>query len=134
MRSCVMRFPVIFAAIAALAAPASAQAQPFRLFFDWGKPEITRDGQAILGDVVTAYQAQHPAHVTIAGHTDRSGSAAFNLAASRKRADAVRDYLAAKGIPASVMTVSAYGESQPIVATEDGVREVQNRRVEIRFN
>jgi outer membrane protein OmpA-like peptidoglycan-associated protein len=129
-----MRFPVLFAAIAGLAVPASAQSQPFRLFFDWAKPEITRDGQAILADVVTAYQAQHPAHVTIAGHTDRSGSASFNLGASRKRAEAVKDFLAAKGIPASVMTVSAFGESQPIVATEDGVREVQNRRVEISFN
>ena len=129
-----MRFPVLFAAIAGMAVPAAAQPQPFRLFFDWGKPEITRDGETILGDVVTAYQAQHPAHVTIAGHTDRSGSASYNLAASRKRANAVREYLTAHGIPASAMTVSAYGESQPIVATEDGVREVQNRRVEISFN
>ena len=128
-----MRLPVLFAAIAGLTATVSAQSQPFRLFFDWGKPDITRDGEAILGEVVAAYQQQHPAHIAIEGHTDRSGPAGVNLAASRKRAEAVKANLAAHGIPASAMTVAAYGESQPIVPTEDGVREVQNRRVEISF-
>ena len=51
---------------------------------------------------------------------------------SRTRATLVRDYLAGKGVPAAAMTVRAYGETAPIIATEDGVREVQNRRVEIR--
>jgi OOP family OmpA-OmpF porin len=129
-----MRLPVLFALIAGLAAPVAAQPQPFRLFFDWGKPEITRDGETILAEVASAYQQQHPAHVTIAGHTDRSGTAGVNIAASRKRAEAVKAYLAAHGVPANAMSVAAYGESRPIVATEDGVREVQNRRVEISFN
>ena len=127
-----MRLPILIA-LAALAVPASAQSQPFRIFFDWGKPDISRDGETILGEVVAAYQQQHPAHISINGHTDRSGSASFNLAASRRRAEAVKVYLAEHGIPASVMSVAGFGESQPIVPTEDGVREVQNRRVEISF-
>jgi OmpA-OmpF porin, OOP family len=128
-----MRLPLLFAALAGLAAPSSAQVQPFRIFFDWGKPDITRDGQAILGEVVAAYRERHPAHIAINGHTDRSGPEGVNLAASRKRAEAVKAYLAAHGIPTSTLMTAAYGESQPIVATEDGVREVQNRRVEISF-
>ncbi len=128
-----MRLPVLFAALAGLAVPAAAQSQPFRIFFDWGKPDITRDGEGILGEVVAAYQQQHPAHIAIAAHTDRSGPTGFNLGASRRRGEAVKAYLAQHGVPASAMTVRAYGESRPIVATEDGVREVQNRRVEIRF-
>ena len=46
---------------------------------------------------------------------------------------AARDYLVAHGVPASAMVLEAYGEQRPIVGTDDGVREVQNRRVEIRF-
>jgi superoxide dismutase, Cu-Zn family len=130
-----MRQPAFFLALASLAtAPAMAQdGQPFRVFFDWAKPELTRDAEAILGEVVAAYQRARPSRVEIAGHTDLSGSDVVNLAASRRRAEAVKAYLVAQGIPASALRVSAYGERRPIVATEDGVREAQNRRVEISF-
>jgi outer membrane protein OmpA-like peptidoglycan-associated protein len=45
----------------------------------------------------------------------------------------VRAYLVEHGVPGTAMTIQVYGEQRPIVPTEDGVREVQNRRVEIRF-
>ena len=132
-----MRLTVLLASLAVLVAePAFAQAeggQPFRVFFDWAKPELTRDAQAILDEAATAYQQSKPDRVMIAGHTDRSGSATHNLAASRRRVQAVKAYLATKGIPASAIVVFAYGESRPIVVTEDGVREAQNRRVEVSF-
>ena len=132
-----MRLPVLIVSLAvAIAAPAAAQpadGQPFRVFFDWGKPELTRDAEATLGDVITAYQRLRPSRIEVAGHTDRSGSEAVNLAASRRRANAVKAYLSVHGIPLGAITVSAFGESRPIVATEDGVREAQNRRVEISF-
>jgi Cu/Zn superoxide dismutase len=130
-----MRLPVLVASISCLlAAPASAQpqgGQPFRVFFEWGKPELTRDAETTLGEVVAAYQRLTPGRIEIAGHTDRSGSDAVNLAASRRRAEAVKAYLIAHGIPAVAIAVSAHGERRPIVPTEDGVREAQNRRVEI---
>ena len=130
-----MRLPILFALLAAgIAGEANAQSQPYRIFFDWGKPDITRDGEAILGEVISAYQQSHPANVYVTAHTDRSGSASYNLAASKRRAKAVMDYLVAQGIPAKAILLSAYGESQPIVPTEDGVREVQNRRAEISFS
>jgi len=69
----------------------------------------------------------------IAGHTDRSGSDQYNMGLSQRRADAVRAYLAGHGIPDGVMTTQAFGESRPLVETADGVREPQNRRVEITF-
>ncbi|MEO6579989.1 MAG: OmpA family protein [Sphingomicrobium sp.] len=112
-----------------LAATASA---PTHIFFDWGKGELTTDATAILDGVAAKYLAA-PGPLLIDGHSDRSGPAGPNLASSRKRAEIARDYLAAHGIPASAMRVRAYGEAAPIIATEDGVREVQNRRVEIRF-
>jgi len=132
-----MRLSVLIAPLLiGLAAPGLGQVdsgQPFRVFFDWSKPELTRDAQTILDEVAAAYQQARPDRVIIGGHSDRSGPAGANIAASRRRAEAVRDYLVAKGVPGSAITVAAYGESRPIVPTEDGVREMQNRRVEIGF-
>jgi len=133
-----MRFAALFVPFAAWAAAGSAmQVQPgtpFRIFFDWAKPELTRDGQATLDDVAAAYQRLKPSRVELAGHADRSGPSAVNLTASRRRAEQAKAYLAAHGVPLAVMTIAAFGESRPIVPTADGVREMQNRRVEISFD
>jgi OOP family OmpA-OmpF porin len=131
-----MRLPAaIFATISCFSAQAaeSQDGEPFRVFFDWSKPELTRDAEATLQDVVAAFRQSQPARVQVAGHSDRSGPAGINLAASRRRAEVVKSYLIANGIPAGRVAVSAFGESRPVVPTEDGVREAQNRRVEIRF-
>lgn len=128
------RFLTCFAFLAA--APAIAQpanGEPFRVFFDWGKPDLSRDAQAILGEAVAAWQQSPGSRVEISGHADRSGPAGHNIGASRRRAEAVRAWLAERGVPARAMNVVAFGESRPIVPTEDGVREAQNRRVEIRI-
>ena len=69
----------------------------------------------------------------LAGHADRSGSASYNVGLSQRRADAVRAYLAGRGVPDGSISTSAFGEERPLVQTEDGVREPQNRRVEITF-
>lgn len=122
--------------MAALPAPAFAQwgdAGPALVFFDWGKTELSNDAKTGLDAVANRFQAT-PRAMTIDGHSDKSGASASNLRSSRIRATIVRDYLAGKGVPASAMTIRAYGESWPLVATEDGVREVQNRRVEVRWS
>ena len=67
----------------------------------------------------------------IVGHTDRAGSNAYNQGLSRERATAVASLMASLGIPPSAMTTDARGEEEPRVPTEDGVRNPQNRRVEI---
>ena len=134
-----MRLSIILLALSfATASAAAAQSggvggQPFRIFFDWGKPELTSDAKATLAEVVNAYRQSQPARLLIIGHTDRSGPANVNLHASRRRADAVRDYLIGQGIPPAVLATAGRGETQPVVLTEDGVREAQNRRVEISF-
>ena len=69
--------------------------------------------------------------VALTGHADRSGSDKYNMALSLKRANAVKDQLVKQGIPADQISVVGKGESEPLVATPDGVREPQNRRVEI---
>jgi outer membrane protein OmpA-like peptidoglycan-associated protein len=67
----------------------------------------------------------------VTGHADRSGSDAYNIGLSRRRAEAVAGLLASAGIPRASISTDALGEEQPRVPTADGVREPQNRRVEI---
>jgi outer membrane protein OmpA-like peptidoglycan-associated protein len=130
---------VYVAAVLAIAASGVASAQqpsplpPMMLFFDWGKPDIRGDDQTVLDQAAEAWRASPSARLMLSGNTDRSGSAAYNLRASRKRAEMVRDELVRRGVPAANISVVAYGEERPLVPTEDGVREVQNRRVEIQI-
>lgn len=119
-------------------APASLMAQddagrPAMVFFDWGKREIRSDDKAVLDKVAEQWTAQPGSRLILSGHSDRSGPGWANLRASKQRAVAVQDYLIQHGVAASAIALQAFGEQQPVVATEDGVREVQNRRVEISF-
>lgn len=69
----------------------------------------------------------------LAGHIDRTGPARYNVGLSLRRNASVRDYLAARGIPSARIASEVFGESQPLVPTEYGVRELQNRRVEVTY-
>lgn len=71
---------------------------------------------------------------TVAGHTDRAGSNAYNDALSRRRAQAVADMMVSNGISSTVISVTSFGENEPRVPTPDGERNPQNRRVEITVN
>jgi OOP family OmpA-OmpF porin len=106
---------------------------PFIVFFDWDRDEITPQAAGILDNAAEQYRATGNAQVVLAGHADRSGSDQYNVGLSQRRADNVRQYLAGRGIPEGVMRTEAFGESRPAVETADGVREPQNRRVEINF-
>jgi len=106
---------------------------PYIVFFEWDRSDITPEAGGILDNAVSAYQSCGNAQVMLAGHADRSGAASYNVGLSQRRADSVRAYLGSRGIPDGVMTTEAFGESRPRVDTADGVRELQNRRVEITY-
>ena len=106
---------------------------PFLLFFDWGKPDVRSDDMAVLDQVAAAWRARPPNHLRLTGHSDRSGSLAVNRAAGLNRAATVRAELERRGVPRNAMRIASFGEERPLVPTEDGVREVQNRRVVIIF-
>jgi outer membrane protein OmpA-like peptidoglycan-associated protein len=103
------------------------------VYFDWDKSNVTSQAAAILDNAAAAYQTCGTANVEVAGHADRSGPDPYNISLSQRRADAVRSYLAGRGIPDGALTTEAFGESRPLVETADGVREPQNRRVEVDF-
>jgi outer membrane protein OmpA-like peptidoglycan-associated protein len=65
------------------------------------------------------------------GYTDRSGAPQFNEALSIRRANAVAAELLRRGVPRNEIVTRGFGEANPLVPTADGVREPQNRRVEI---
>ncbi len=106
---------------------------PYIVFFDWDKSDVTADAASILDNAVTAYADCGSAQVMLAGHADKSGQPKYNLGLSERRNASVRTYLEGKGIPSGIISTKAFGESAPRVDTADGVRELQNRRVEITY-
>lgn len=129
----------IAAAALMLATTAGAAAQQraneppasFMVFFDWGKDEVRSDDAATLDKVAETYRSIPSARLKLSGHSDRSGSAATNRRTALERAETIRTELEKRGIARNAMSVVSFGEDEPLVPTEDGVREVQNRRVVI---
>jgi outer membrane protein OmpA-like peptidoglycan-associated protein len=111
--------------------PAAVARKSFIVFFDFDRSNITAEGQRTINDAVAAAKSGNSAQITLTGHTDRSGSEQYNMALSMRRAEAVKAAMIRQGVPAASIVVIAKGESQPLVPTADGVREPQNRRVEI---
>jgi outer membrane protein OmpA-like peptidoglycan-associated protein/opacity protein-like surface antigen len=114
--------------------PAAVTPGPFLVFFDWDKSAITAEAAAILDRAAEQYMATGQTRIALAGHADKSGKDEYNVALSQRRADAVKAYLAGKGVGADAIATEAFGEGRPLVDTADGVREPQNRRVEISFS
>ncbi|WP_067490065.1 OmpA family protein [Erythrobacter sp. CCH5-A1] len=106
---------------------------PYIVFFDFDKSDITSEAAGILNSAVTAYANCGTASVMLAGHTDRSGSTKYNEGLADRRNKAVTAYLTGRGIPAARITGQSFGETKPRVPTADGVREAQNRRVEVTY-
>jgi outer membrane protein OmpA-like peptidoglycan-associated protein len=115
----------------AMPAPPPAAPKVFIVFFDWDKDVVTPEGQQIIMQAADAYKSGAPVQIQVTGYTDRSGSPGYNQRLSERRANNVARALAALGVPKSQMAVSGRGENDNRVPTADGVREPQNRRVEI---
>lgn len=104
---------------------------PVMIFFAWDKPVLDRDAAATLAQLAASLPGNMSVRLRVTGHADRSGPAAQNVRSARKRAEVVATYLTARGVPIEAISVSWLGEAEPLIATADGVREPQNRRVEI---
>jgi OmpA-OmpF porin, OOP family len=104
---------------------------PYIVFFDWDKSNLTPTATATLDNAAAQYASTGCARVMLSGHADKSGSDKYNVGLSQRRNAAVRSYLESRGISGGSVTTEAFGESAPLVQTADGVREPQNRRVEV---
>jgi outer membrane protein OmpA-like peptidoglycan-associated protein len=103
----------------------------FMVFFDWDRSNLSAQALATIKQAADAFRAKGNARITATGHTDTSGPESYNMALSLRRANAVKDALVREGVPAQAITVIGMGEKGLLVPTADGVREPQNRRVEI---
>jgi phospholipid transport system substrate-binding protein len=110
--------------------PSLAQAPPV-VFFDWDKSSLSPQAMATISEAAASYRASGGTRITTVGNTDASGSTDYNMALSIRRADAVRSALIQNGVPAAAIETAGRGQANPLVATADGVREQQNRRVEL---
>ncbi len=111
--------------------PAPAPVRDFLVFFDFDSDVITPQAEAILREAAANAKLLGNSRITATGHADRSGSASYNMGLSQRRADAVRAALVRLGLQTNEIQTVARGETDPLVATPDGVREPQNRRVQI---
>ncbi|MFM7306268.1 MAG: OmpA family protein, partial [Alphaproteobacteria bacterium] len=124
-----LRYAFNAAPVVAAAAPVAA-ARTFLVFFDWSKADLTDRARQIIGEAATARGAG-VTRIEVNGFTDRSGSAEYNMGLSQRRANAVAAELVRRGVPRNEIVTRGFGEENNLVPTADGVREPQNRRVEI---
>ena len=115
-------------------APAPVPAKTYLVFFDWDKYSLTPRATQIIAQAASDSKTQNVTQVEVNGYTDTSGTASYNMGLSVKRAKAVAAQLVADGVPASEIEMHGYGETHLLVPTGPGVREPQNRRVEIIFH
>lgn len=126
-------------AVAAAPAPAPAPApvpradiqRAFVVFFDFDKSDITAEAARVIAQAADHARRGGVARLVVTGHTDTSGTPAYNQRLSERRAANVREALVRQGLAASAISTVGKGESEPLVKTGDGVREAQNRRAEI---
>lgn len=105
----------------------------FIIFFGHNKAELTSAAVEVIREAASAAKENGVANVKLVGHADRSGSDRYNQALSLRRANTVKSALVREGVSESTISVDGRGESEPLVPTADGVREPQNRRVNITF-
>jgi OOP family OmpA-OmpF porin len=136
MASLVYRFgppPPPVAAPPVEPAPPPITRRVFMVFFDWDKSTITQAGMQVIQQAADAFRAGAPVQIQVTGYTDASGSVGYNQRLSERRANAVAAALTRFGVPRQSMAVGGRGKNDQRVPTADGVREPQNRRVEIVF-
>ncbi len=111
--------------------PVVYEPRDYVIYFPWDQYVITPEAQSVLQDAAKYSADGHATKETVVGYTDTSGSVAYNMRLSERRAKATADGLVALGVPQGNLDVSWKGKSDPAVATGDGVREPLNRRATI---
>jgi len=105
---------------------------PSGITFPVDRSDIQPQFQATLDQVSQTLASYNQTYIDVMGHTDSTGSDAYNQALSERRAQSVATYLTARGVNRARMGIRGFGESQPIASNEDEMGRSQNRRVEIK--
>jgi len=102
-----------------------------KILFDIDSAALKPGAQGSLRSIADVLAKYPKTEVTVAGHTDSTGKAAYNQTLSERRANAVRFYLVDQGIGAQRVTAIGFGADQPIASNMDEMGRSQNRRVEL---
>jgi iron complex outermembrane receptor protein len=103
----------------------------YLVFFDFNKSDLTPQAVTIVNQAAANAGPAKVTQLTVTGHTDTVGSDAYNMRLSRRRAESVAAQLEKDGIASSEIQIVAKGKRDLLVPTADGVKEPQNRRVQI---
>ena len=116
-----------------VSAPAPGSAEEFiavgdRVFFDFDKSEIRSSDASTLNDQAAWLKRYPNIKIVIEGHCDERGTREYNLALGERRANAVKEYLASRGISANRIDTISYGKERPAVLGSNESAWQQNRR------
>jgi outer membrane protein OmpA-like peptidoglycan-associated protein len=111
--------------------PAPQAARTYLVFFDWDKSNLTDRARQIVAEAAQASTKVSYTRIMVNGYTDLSGTPQYNQGLSVRRAQTVAAELVRLGVPKTSIDIRGFGETHPLVPTAQGVREPQNRRVEI---
>ncbi len=114
-----------------VATPAPEPIRTYLIFFDWDSASLTTRARQIVAGAAAATHRVQLTRIEVDGYTDLSGTARYNKVLSVRRATAVAAELVRDGVPRGEIATRGFGEANPLVPTAKGVREPQNRRVEI---
>lgn len=105
----------------------------YLVFFDFDSSTLNAEGISVVDTVVNEMMSRNIDGINVVGHTDTSGSAAYNQRLANKRAMSIKDALVERGVPAGNVSIDGRGENELLVDTQDGIREPANRRGVITF-
>lgn len=108
-------------------------ALPSGILFDTGKDALKPSAKESLGNAAATLKTSET-NIVIQGHTDSTGSDAINQPLSERRANNVRDFLAAKGVSPTRMSAVGYGSSRPVAANDTEANRALNRRVQLEIS
>lgn len=100
--------------------------------FESGKAALTDSGKAILDQMSVALLKLKDKRVEVIGHTDNAGSRAGNLSLSQARAEAVKAYIAGRGVKPELIAVSGEGPDRPVADNRTPEGRARNRRIEFK--
>jgi outer membrane protein OmpA-like peptidoglycan-associated protein len=109
-------------------------AKDFVVYFPFDQYVLTPEAQNVVQEAAQYAKDGHATRIVVVGHTDTTGSAAYNMRLSERRAKATADALVSLGVEQNTLNVDWKGFTELAVPTGPGVKEPLNRRANISIN
>lgn len=106
---------------------------PSGITFAYDSADVQPQFKRTLDQVADTLAQYNQTYIDVYGHTDSTGSDAYNQTLSERRATSVADYLAGRGVQPARIGTRGFGESQPIASNDTDAGRAANRRVEVKI-